>query len=110
MARVGALAALGGGANRRWELAVYVRSEARERTRDISCVNVHLYSSKLYWKIHFCGKGGAPSYFCGLSVYGDLYVERSRRVPWSRGRHCDEYLADHPEEQVQEHQVLWVRV
>ena len=66
-------------------------------------VNVHLYSCKLYWNIHFCGKGGAPSYFCGLSVYGDLYAERSRRVPRSRGRHCDEYLADHPEEQVQEH-------
>ena len=49
-------------------------------------------------------------YFCGLGVYGDLYVERPRRVPWSGGRDCDEYLADHPEEQVQEHQVLRVRV
>ena len=73
-------------------------------------VNVHLYSCKLYWNIHLYGKGGAPSYFCGLSVYGDLYAERSRRVPRSRGRHCDEYLAGHPEEQVQEHQVLRVRV
>ena len=89
-------------------------AEAAEPTVEVqpepTVPNVHLYSCKLYWNIHFCGKGGAPSYFCGLSVYGDLYAERSRRVPRSRGRHCDEYLADHPEEQVQEHQVLRVRV
>ena len=31
-------------------------------------------------------------YFCGLGVYGDLYVERPRCVFRCGGRYCDEYL------------------
>ena len=71
---------------------------------------MYIYIPLSFIGIYISTVNDCAQYFCVLGVYGDLYVERPRCVFGCGGWYSDEYLADHPEEQVQEHQVLRLRV